>query len=259
MAKDKKKSLGIKTTRYFTKTCLNCNYEYPNWFTNCPKCNLAWDESKKEEGESTLTSLKKTIKIIVKITKEDFDEALERVQLNFSADQGNSWYQMEMLSKTDYFIAELADVPTGSTIIYFVEVRLKNGEIIVENNNGNYYYYIVGSSEGDILESSPKAKKIENQENSKNLKLETPKKIKKQEVITRPIKKEYFKPKPESSKISDQVSKVQSPQNLIDYRVEDNLTIFGNLQTEIDPDLKICPHCNSKIKKMWNTCPICGK
>jgi len=259
MAKDKKKSLGIKTTRYFTKTCLNCNYEYPNWFTNCPKCNLAWDEVKKEEGESTLTSLKKTIKIIVKITEEDFDEALERVQLNFSADQGNSWYQMEMLSKTDYFIAELADVPTGSTIIYFVEVRLKNGEIIVENNNGNYYYYIVGSSEGDIPESSPKVKKIEDQENSKNLTIKTQKKTKKQEVITRPIKKEYFKPKTESSKISDQVSKVQSPQNLIDYRVEDNLTIFGNLQTEIDPDLKICPHCNSKIKKMWNTCPICGK
>lgn len=258
MAKDKKKSLGIKTTRYFTKTCLHCNFEYPNWFTNCPKCGLAWDESKKD-GEVTLHSLKKTIKIIVKITEEDFDEEIERVQLNFSADQGNSWYQMEMISKTDYFIAELADVPTGSTIIYFVEVRLKNGEIIVENNDGNYYYYIVGSSDVDIPKSSTTSKKIEDQENSKKVKIETPKKTKKQEVITRPIKQEYFKPKNETPKIPDQVTKVQVPQNMIDYRVEDNLSIFGNPQTEIDPDLKSCPHCNSKIKKMWNTCPICGK
>ena len=258
MAKDKKKSLGIKTTRYFTKTCLNCNFEYPNWFTNCPKCNFAWDELKKE-GEVTLPSLKKKIKIIVKITEEDFDEALERVQLNFSADQGNSWYQMEMISKTDYFIAELADVPTGSTIIYFIEVRLKNGEIIVENNDGNYYYYIVGSSYEDASKSSTTSKKIENQETSNKVKREDLKKAKKQKVITRPIKQEYFKPKNKTPKIPSQISKVQSPQNLIDYRAEDNLSIFGNPQTEIDPDLKLCPYCNSKIKKMWNTCPICGK
>jgi len=259
MAKDKKKSLGIKTTRYFTKTCLNCNFEYPNWFTNCPKCGIAWDSVEAEKTTGAKEALKKTIKIIVKITEEDFDETLERVQLNFSADQGDSWYQMEMISKTDYFIAELADVPTGSTIIYFVEVRLKNGEIIVENNDGNYYYYIVGSAYEDAPKSSAKSNKIENQENSKKVKIEALKRTKKQNVITRPIKQEYFKPKTEPPKILDQVSKVQSPQNLIDYRVEDNITIFGNPQTEIDPDLKLCPHCNSKIKKMWNTCPICGK
>ncbi|MBY9002376.1 MAG: hypothetical protein KGD73_00240 [Candidatus Lokiarchaeota archaeon] len=257
MAKDKKKSLGIKTTRYFTKTCLNCNFEYPNWFTNCPKCGIAWDFVEAEKTSGTKDALKKTIKIIVKITEEDFDEALERVQLNFSADQGISWYQMEMISKTDYFVAELADVPTGSTIIYFIEVRLKNGEIIVENNDGNYYYYIVGSPYEDTSSSSINSKKIENQEISK--KVEIPEKPKKQEVITRPIKQEYFKPKTETPKMPHRVSKIQTPQNLKDYRAEDNITIFGNPQTEIDPDLKLCPHCNSKIKKMWNTCPICGK
>ena len=257
MAKDKKKSLGIKTTRYFTKTCLNCNFEYPNWFTNCPKCGIAWDFVEAEKTSGTKDALKKTIKIIVKITEEDFDEALERVQLNFSADQGILWYQMEMINKTDYFVAELADVPTGSTIIYFIEVRLKNGEIIVENNDGNYYYYIVGSPYEDTSSSSINSKKIENQEISK--KVEIPEKPKKQEVITRPIKQEYFKPKTETPKMPHRVSKIQTPQNLKDYRAEDNITIFGNPQTEIDPDLKLCPHCNSKIKKMWNTCPICGK
>ena len=39
-----KKGLGIKTTRYFTKSCSKCSFEYPNWFTNCPKCGAAWDE-----------------------------------------------------------------------------------------------------------------------------------------------------------------------------------------------------------------------
>ena len=39
----------------------------------------------------------------------------------------------------------------------------------------------------------------------------------------------------------------------------DDSTIFGKPQTKIDPELKVCVHCNSKIKKMWSTCPICGK
>jgi len=36
MGKEKKK-FGIKTTRYYTKNCANCSFEYPNWFTNCRK------------------------------------------------------------------------------------------------------------------------------------------------------------------------------------------------------------------------------
>jgi len=52
---------------------------------------------------------------------------------------------------------------------------------------------------------------------------------------------------------------IQPPYQPKTYKLEDNLTIFGKLQTQIDPDLKICPYCNSKIKKLWSTCPICGK
>ena len=47
-----KKNIGIKTTRYFTKTCSNCEFEYPNWFTNCPKFGLAWDDTSLEISTS---------------------------------------------------------------------------------------------------------------------------------------------------------------------------------------------------------------
>ena len=144
MGKEKKKSLGIKTTRYFTKTCTKCKVEYPNWFTNCPKCGAAWDSVEAEKITSIKEALKKTIKIVVKITEEDFNNALERVKLIFSADQGRSWYQMEMENQLDFFIAEITDVPVGSVIIYYIEVILIHGEQIIENNEGNYFHYKVG-------------------------------------------------------------------------------------------------------------------
>jgi hypothetical protein len=46
--------------------------------------------------------------------------------------------------------------------------------------------------------------------------------------------------------------------NSEEYTIND-ATIFGKPQTQIDPELKVCVHCKSKIKKMWSTCPICGK
>ena len=139
----KKKSLGIKTTRYFTKTCTKCKFEYPNWFTNCPKCGAAWDSVEAEKTTGAKEALKKTIKIVVKITEEDFNNTLERVKLIFSADQGRSWYQMEMENQLDFFIAEITDVPVGSDIIYYIEVILIHGEQVIENNEGNYFHYKV--------------------------------------------------------------------------------------------------------------------
>ena len=58
------------------------------------------------------------------------------------------------------------------------------------------------------------------------------------------IPQKPFAPKKDTNSIR------QSPQGA---------TIFGTPQTKIDPDLKVCSYCNSKIKKMWSTCPICGK
>lgn len=252
MAKDKKKTLGIKTTRYFTKTCSNCNLEYPNWFTNCPKCGVAWDEI---EPEETGELKKKTIKIVVKITEEDFDNKLEQVKLIFSADHGKSWFQMKMENKLDYFIAEIAEVPIGSLIIYYIEVTLINGEKVVENNEGAYYFYNVGMAFEKIekktgvfmeeRETQDSSKRHLFKSNSSILHETTPKSGMN---LDRELEKNVFKN-----------SFIQPPIEPIDYEIQESFTIFGKPQTQIDPDLRICPHCNSKIKKMWSTCPICGK
>ena len=244
MAKDKKKKLGIKTTRYYTKTCTSCNYEYPNWFTNCPKCGAAWDSEKSSLAVGKKEILKKTIKIVVKITEEDFDDALERVQLIFSADTGLSWYSLRMENQLDYFIAEIVEVPLGAVVIYYIEVLLAHGEKIVENNDGKYFHYKVGvpvehlGNEEDQPTESIEKSKVELEDELDNIIFNDS--IQLSELH---VNKQSDVPPPQPKK----------------YHVDDTKTIFGTLQTQIDPELKFCPYCNSKIKKMWSTCPICGK
>jgi len=263
MARDKKKSIGIKTARYFTKTCSSCKYEYPNWFTNCPKCNTAWDEEDARVDIIQGEILKKTIKIVVKITEEDFDEKIEDVKLIFSADKGNNWFQISMENKNEYFIAEIADVPIGSMVIYYIEVILQNEEIVVENNEGQFYHYKVGTTieqekaDGKKKEIKPKnsVKKafpsdseiynLESNEYDQNTILEKKDHLKPE--VKKPVKFVSF----ENTYNNTKIPKSYDPEN--------NRTIFGRPQTQIDPDLKICPYCNSKIKKEWSTCPICGK
>ena len=288
MGKGKKKSLGIKTTRYFTKTCTKCKFEYPNWFTNCPKCGAAWDSVEAEKTTGAKEALKKTIKIVVKITEEEFNNTLERVKLIFSADQGRSWYQMEMENQLDFFIAEITDVPVGSDIIYYIEVILIHGEQIIENNEGNYFHYKVGVpiedlekdqqiSKGKIVNHAKKQlNKAVNEYNEVLEDFTIAKTQNTNDLVQKPTipQPEYFKPKSESnanskkemidnstgiSQIFITKPSIQPSQHPKEYSAEDNITIFGKLQTKIDPDLKICPHCNSKIKKIWSTCPICGK
>ena len=228
MGKEKNKKLGIKTSRYFTKHCAKCGSEYPNWFTNCPSCGASWDETSKELGKAH-EKLKKTIKILVKITKEDFNEAISNVKLIFSADKGKSWYQTNMDFTTDYFAAEIVDVPIGSLIIYYIEVDLADGEKFIENNEGKYFYYNVGAITEETEEIPPESDSKIIQENL--------------EKVTS-IPQDYKMPE----KV---IPENQSQEN-------NDMTIFGKPQTEIDPDLRICPHCNSKIKKMWSACPFCG-
>ncbi|UCD02102.1 MAG: hypothetical protein JSV23_03545 [Promethearchaeota archaeon] len=251
-----KKALGIKTTRYFTKNCTKCDFEYPNWFTNCPKCGAAWDDT---EVISTLKEAhKKTIKIVVKITEENFNKNIINVNLIFSADQGKSWYQMNMDAKTDYYIAEIAEVPVGSVIIYYIEVCLENGERIIENNDEKYFFYKVGVPIGESEKEPPKKESKVIRESIKEAPIrpktyyKTPMETLKQKMdITREmVEQSTFIPLGQSKPLEKKSSQ--------EY-FSNNSTLFGKPQTKIDPELKVCIHCNSKIKKMWSTCPICGK
>ncbi len=228
MGKEKKPvKLGIKTSRYFTKTCGKCGFEYPNWFTNCPRCHAEYMESA-AKIEEIKAPKNKTIKIVVKITEEDFNEAIQKVQLIFSANQGVSWYQMRMDPKMDYYIAEILEVPIGSVIVYYVEVHLANGEKVIENNGGKYFYYEVGGAIATETKEEPT--QAETQSIQENI--------------------AQFSPSPQEYNNPEENSKQPT--------TTEETTIFGKLQTKIEPDLKVCPKCSSKIKKMWSICPICG-
>ena len=149
-----------------------------------------------------------------------------------------------MENQLDYFIAEIVDVPLGTEIIYYIEVLLAHGEKIVENNDGKYFRYKVG-----LL--------VEHLGNNKSQSTES---IEKSKVeFEDELDKMSFN---ESFQFSDLHINNQSdvpPPQPKKYHVDDTKTIFGTLQTQIDPELKVCSFCNSKIKKMWSTCPICGK
>ena len=228
--KSKESKIGIKTARYFTKTCNKCNNEYPNWFTHCPKCGLEWSSDSVETSVEGEELDKKTIKIVVKITEEDFNEEIDHIQLIFSGDQGNSWYQMKMEVEADYFIAEMADVPNRSVIIYYMEVFLANGENFIENNDGKYFYYKVGVPIEEIDEEPPK---VTAQILQDNLTFSIPDALTKEDT-----QKEF----------------VESPSEY-----NEKVAIESTQKSQSNSDLIVCPHCNSKIKKTWSTCPFCGK
>ncbi|MBY8984012.1 MAG: hypothetical protein KGD65_02990 [Candidatus Lokiarchaeota archaeon] len=257
MGKDKK-ALGIKTARYFTKNCAKCGFEYPNWFTNCPKCGTAWDELEAKAFTPSTETHKKTIKIVVKITEEDFNRAILKVNLIFSADQGKSWYQMLMDSKTDFYLAEIAEIPAGAIIIYYIEVHLEDGEKIIENNDNKYFYYKVGVSVGEPEEKPSELERNELKGKIRETKIK-PQSYAKDPVVSQIPKTQVTRKVIKSStEVSQELSKSDVVNNPPKPSLN-NLTIFGKPQTTIDPELKICTHCNSKIKKMWSICPICGK
>ena len=219
MAKDRKKrDLRIKTAKYYTKTCSNCQKDYPNWFTLCPYCGTAWDESNVESEKKVKPSLNKNIKIIVKISEEDFESSIEKVQLVFSADKGKTWYKIVMENKEYYYIAEIPEVPAGTVIIYYIEVYLPREDKIIENNNNNYFYYKVGESQEDSGVISP-------------------------ETIFAAGKSQESHEKP-----------------LFNINKKQSKTTFQKpLLLAETQGLKICPQCNSKIKRQLTICPICGK
>lgn len=205
----KKTKLGIKTSKYFTKTCDNCGKEYPSFFTHCPHCGTAWDEHP-EEGYKT-----KNIKIVAKITEENFKEPVEKVLLIFSGDRGESWYKVNMKDKLEFYEAEVKDVPEGATLIYFIEVRLANGEVLKEKNQGKYYQYHVGISETPE-EQNQSEKPVQKEEGSQ---------------------KDFIRKEPETESIPENLKKSNQP-----YLKE-----CPKCHSKIKKKYHVCPICGHKF------------
>lgn len=293
MAKKQILPKRIKTSRYWTKSCNNCGLEYPNWFTSCPKCKTQWVKPTSAAAE-VITQLpaRKTIKIVVKITDESIDNPIVEVNLIFTADGGHSWFKVPMEKKQDYYISEVEEMPLGSDVIYYIEAQDTTGDIIVENNDGEYFYYHVGPQtpeEQAALERQVQLLENPSASQSKPFLLEKREKtpapseantpnytIKKPIAPTQSMHPMDTGPKPatKSTKHGAQSGLLEElkqkmprtpqpyegkPDRPATINSADDLTIFGKPQTQVEDDLKICSNCQSKIKSLWTSCPICGQ
>jgi len=247
----------IKTTRYWTRKCPNCTFEYPNWFTVCPKCHASW----KGEGgisvsetsatpeqitqpQETAPEIEKTIKIIAQLTEDDVK--ISKLTLFFSADNGISWFQMDMVREGEYFAADIMNVPINSTIVYYLKGVDENNMEFTEDNNQNYYYYRVTESvEAELPETRP--------------------------PVTAPTESAApYTSQPSAEKQSpvQTLLPTHQPQHELDIppvplkqgtASSQSGVVFTPLdQVQRDANLKLCPNCKSKIKSDWGICPICG-
>ncbi len=148
----------LKTTRYWTRSCPNCNFEYPNWFTVCPKCHQMWNSAgiEKEEPieigqEKDIIKKEKTIRIIAQITEDEVK--IKALHIFFSADNGISWFQQQMIRENDYFISEIEKIPINSTVVYYLKGIDENNFEFIEDNEKEYYYYHVTE---EIEEETPR-------------------------------------------------------------------------------------------------------
>ena len=247
----------IKTTRYWTRKCPNCTFEYPNWFTVCPKCHASW----KGEGgisvsetsatpeqitqpQETALEKEKTIKIIAQLTEDDVK--ISKLTLFFSADNGISWFQMDMVREGEYFAADIMNVPINSTIVYYLKGVDENNMEFTEDNNQNYYYYHVTESvEAELPETRP--------------------------PVTAPTESAspyMSQPSAEKQSPVQTLLPTHQPQHELDIppvplkqgtASSQSGVVFTPLdQVQRDANLKLCPNCKSKIKSDWGICPICG-
>ncbi|MBD3350912.1 MAG: hypothetical protein GF364_05440 [Candidatus Lokiarchaeota archaeon] len=251
MAKKKKKKKKIKTSRYWTRKCEHCGFEFPNWFVQCPKCKRTWGSSEEEEVVEKPKQTKKvspaekelkTVKIITQVAE---DEArITSLTLYFSGDNGISWFQMPMKREQDYFLAEIQNVPSQSTIIYYLKGVDENGNEFMEDNDGEFFYYHVVDDMADESElGAPEiAKEAEYDQAS------TPKEI--EEKIAEDIEEEEEEP------VQIEGPKFEQPEQYNPLTSGVKFTPLQNIKR--DKNLRECPNCKSKIKKDWSACPICG-
>ncbi|MHA1727934.1 MAG: hypothetical protein ACTSWY_04300 [Promethearchaeota archaeon] len=261
----------MKTTRYWTRKCLKCGFEYPNWFVSCPACHTSWNGvvvetkhgSDKSKQQPIQQSNEKTIKIIAQLTEENMK--LEELNLFFSADNGISWFKMPMNkisteNENDYFSAEIENITINSTVIYYLKGIDKNNTEFLEDNNGNFFYYhvteeIITESEGAKRLKSPKKP-----EKPPKLVVPASRKMKSPEKV--PEKKDLLENLPQTSNLSENVLVPPEADSETDFEAdleEDLEVIFSPLdKIAKDKNLKECPNCQSKIKDVWAICPICG-
>ncbi len=250
----------IKTTRYWTRKCPNCTFEYPNWFTVCPKCHASW----KGEGgisisETTATpqqiaqpqeieiEKEKTIKIIAQLTEDDVK--ISKLTLFFSADNGISWFQMDMLREGDYFAADILNVPINSTIVYYLKGIDENNMEFTEDNNQNYYYYQVTESvEPELPETRPPVAKPTESPAPYMSQSSTKSRPAAQNIPAQQYELE-ISPVPPKQQPNPPQTDTSTPSGVVFTPLD---------QVQRDANLKICPNCKSKIKSDWGICPICG-
>ncbi len=247
----------IKTTRYWTRKCPNCTFEYPNWFTTCPRCHASWKgEGGISVSETDSTPMpttqiqdfqaekEKTIKIIAQLTEDDV--RISKLTLFFSADNGISWFQMDMVREGDYFAADILNVPINSTIVYYLKGVDENNMEFTEDNNQNYYYYQVTENlEHEIPESPPP---VTAPSDSPTLYTSQP-----ASTPQKPFSQQHeldIPPVPPKQATPQATDRSTSTQNGVIFTPLD--------QVQRDANLKICPNCKSKIKVDWGICPICG-
>lgn len=250
MAKDKARK--IKTSRYWTRTCENCKYEFPNWFVQCPRCKHVWGEKSNEgiqtqsiKAEIPKDSKLKTVRIIANIDEEEV--RISSLTIYFSGDNGISWFQMPMIRENDYFVAEIQNVPTHSTIIYYLRGVDEKGMEFIEDNNAEFYYYNVFEElEEENVYSKAQEPEIESPPISNN---------------TTPILKEIKEDIEEGPvQISTPSFAQQSERKASQYNPSSSGGVIFTPLNQIKKDVKLreCPNCKSKVKSDWAACPICG-
>lgn len=251
MAKDKARK--IKTSRYWTRTCEKCQYEFPNWFVQCPRCKHVWGEkpndnvqSQSVKVDSTKQSNLKTVRIIANIDEEE--AKISSLTIYFSGDNGISWFQMPMVRENDYFVAEIQNVPTHSTIIYYLKGVDQTGMEFIEDNNAEFYYYNVFE---EIEEESMYSEKKEQRST------EPPQFSKDVAPLLKEIKEDIEEG---PVQISTPSFNQQSERPASQYKPNTSGGVVFTPLNQVKKDVKLreCPNCKSKVKSDWAACPICG-
>jgi hypothetical protein len=151
--------------------------------------------------------------------------------------------------ENDYFVAEIQNVPTHSTIIYYLRGIDQTGVEFVEDNNAEFYYY-------NVFEELEEENAYARQQDTSSA-IEPPKILNPDVPVLKEIKEDIEEgPVQISTPSFAQQTQRQASQYVPSAG---SGVIFTPLnQVKKDVKLKECPNCKSKVKSDWAACPICG-